>query len=308
MSIDTLIKEESGNLNNSLRCLSQLEKAIDRVIRAHYFNQDQWPQTIVLLNGTISNIRIWIDNLKSFDSLIEFYGLLAKLITELGLLISELWTICQPKAGKKRIKQSQKDHQRNSTFKSINSPLDHMIEHVEQSRSANGIIGVALEKAIKTQFDKNIICDFRRKMKHLLSNRGAKTYVFLCADKEEYMILIEDKKQFQSQVVDKLFNDACASGHKSSCVGKKAYVLCGYRKNARKTIMSGGQETFPIRMVQCKQCKQRFSVLPSFLPREKHYGIDIIANVFQNILLYAHSLQATLQNLTMLGKGGVKSK
>ncbi|MGA1871395.1 MAG: hypothetical protein ACMUJM_22935 [bacterium] len=51
----------------------------------------------------------------------------------------------------------------------------------------------------------------------------------------------------------------------------------------------------------------RFSLLPSFLPREKHVGINIIGHVFQNILLFSQSIQAAVENLKMIPKA-VKSK
>ena len=44
--------------------------------------------------------------------------------------------------------------------------------------------------------------------------------------------------------------------------------------------MPGGhEEEFPIRMVECLTCHERFSLLPSFLPREKHFCIDMIGSV-----------------------------
>jgi len=292
------------NFSNALRCMNQLEKAVDRLTRAHYFSQDQWPKTIVLLTETVNDIYIFMENIRKFD-LIEFYIILSRMISDLSLLIGELWIICKPKLGKKGIKKRQREHNKNALISSINSILLNLTERIEQSQVAHGIMGEALEKAATMQFDKDIIRRFRRKVKEFVSNRGVKTYIFPC-DEDEYMELIRDKEKFKSQVVEKLH---LRQNHQKSCIGHKGYVLCGYRKNDRKTIMNGGQqETFPIRMIECKASKQRFSVLPSFLPREKQYGIEIIANVLQNILLYAQSFQATLQNLTLLGEGRVKSK
>lgn len=86
-------------------------------------------------------------------------------------------------------------------------------------------------------------------------------------------------------------------------------MLCGCRKNPRKTIMpTGKQEIFQICMVKCKICKQRFSLLPSFLPREKNFGIEIIANVCQGIFRFAQSIQGALEHIKIIGPKRVKSK
>jgi hypothetical protein len=85
--------------------------------------------------------------------------------------------------------------------------------------------------------------------------------------------------------------------------------LCGFRKNPRKTVMlTGKQETFAIRMVRCETCGQKFSLLPSFLPREKNFAIDVIAGVCRNLFLFQSSLQAALQNTAHMGQGRVKGK
>jgi hypothetical protein len=57
--------------------------------------------------------------------------------------------------------------------------------------------------------------------------------------------------------------------------------------------MEGGKkEIYPIRMVQCLECSAEFSLLPGFLPREKHFGIDIIGNALRGILLFGQSYRA----------------
>jgi len=101
-----------------------------------------------------------------------------------------------------------------------------------------------------------------------------------------------------------------ATGHKPSCKVPKKYKLCGFRKNQRKTIMEGGrkQETFKIRMIQCTNCGQKFSLVPGFLPREKNFGIEIIANVCRGMSLFSQSIQGALENLKIMGKRSVKSR
>ncbi len=70
----------------------------------------------------------------------------------------------------------------------------------------------------------------------------------------------------------------------------------------------GKQETFKIRMIQCKNCGQKFSLVPSFLPREKNFGIEVIANVCRGMSLFSQSIQAALENLKIMGKRSVKSR
>jgi len=71
---------------------------------------------------------------------------------------------------------------------------------------------------------------------------------------------------------------------------------------------TGKQEIFQICMVKCKICKQRFSLLPSFLPREKNFGIEIIADVCQGIFRFAQSIQGALDHIKIIGPKSVKSK
>ena len=80
-------------------------------------------------------------------------------------------------------------------------------------------------------------------------------------------------------------------------------------------------------MVECSDCGQRFSLLPSFIPREKHYAIDIymkeltisssssfmlccvrwpdmavIGNVIRGIVLFSESLNAAFEKTEMCGR------
>ncbi|MDM8539414.1 hypothetical protein QUF70_21885, partial [Desulfobacterales bacterium HSG17] len=52
---------------------------------------------------------------------------------------------------------------------------------------------------------------------------------------------------------------------------------------------------------------QRFSLLPSFLPREKHYEIEIIGNIVRGIVLSGQSIRAALETFKLTG-AELKSK
>ena len=60
-------------------------------------------------------------------------------------------------------------------------------------------------------------------------------------------------------------------------------------------------------MVQCLRCRRKFSLVPSFLPREKHFCLNIIGRVFDNVLRFGMSIQGAMENLKLLKKP-VKSK
>jgi len=176
--------------------------------------------------------------------------------------------------------------------------LEHIAGYLEKWQS-DTVIGIEIEKGLQKTFENYCIKKYK-KGSIPLSGRGEKTYIFPCAHKEEYLFLVKDKRRFQAEVVDKLPEYTHATGHKPSCMGPQEYVLIGFRPHERKLILATGQqEQFPIRMVKCKNCKEKFSLLPSFLPREKHFAIDIIGQVFQNILLFSQSIQAALQNLAV---------
>ena len=60
-------------------------------------------------------------------------------------------------------------------------------------------------------------------------------------------------------------------------------------------------------MVQCKNCGKIFSVLSSFVSREKHYGVDVIGTVLEGLTKNGSSLQYS-QEITSLTGYPVKSK
>jgi len=57
-------------------------------------------------------------------------------------------------------------------------------------------------------------------------------------------------------------------------------------------------------MIRCSTCGAKFSLLPSFLAREKHFALDIIGHAVNKLVLFGQSLQATLADLAILVPGG----
>ena len=176
-------------------------------------------------------------------------------------------------------------------------------------KSGDSEISIALEIGVLKCFDKSIIKNLKIETKEPISKRGDKTYIFPYDDVENYHALVNDSKKFSVEVLDRINEYAHHTGHKPTCSGPKEYILFGSREKPRKTTMSGGEKReFPIRMIQCKTCKQKFSLMPSFLPREKNFGIEIIGHVYRNLYRFNLSLQGAIEDLKIIGKNSVKSK
>jgi len=279
-------------INDIKQSLTMLEKAQDRLARQCYHDPKQYPEIFLEIENYIIVIRSWINKREVFHSLQSFYVALSTLIDELGRLISQLWEICKPKKGKKGISKTQRDQQKYGIFHSIRTMINNIFSKLNNSKSNDSIIGVAFEIGVLRSFDQSIIKNLKKKMEDLISKRGDQTYIFPYDNIEGYCTLVKDNKKFRIEVVDKLDEYAHHTGHKPTCSGPKQYTLCGYRKNPRKTIMNGGeQKTFPIHMIQCKECKQKFSLVPSFLPREQNFGIEIIGHVYRNLYRFNLSMR-----------------
>ena len=234
--------------------------------------------------------------------------LLEVYIKELEHAIEQLIADTTPLDGKKRVNQSRLINEHKSLCQSIDNMVEHLGAFVRKSDTKETEIGIELEKALFRAFEKHCFQIHEKKVKASLSKRGKKTHIFPWSQKDEYLTLVPDEERFYREVVDKLGEYAHEMGHKDSCKGPKKYRLKGFRQNNRKIVVPGGhQEEFPIRMVKCVNCGERFSLLPSFLPREKHFCIDMIGSVLEGILRFGQSLQGALQNFKISGSE-LKSK
>jgi len=298
-----------SEVDNVMRTLAMLQKALDRLGRLNYFGREQYPPVFLAVEDTVNDIREWLRENRIYCSLQMLYQSLNGLIETLTDMICKLWDTCKPKPGKKEVKRTRRTREKKSLFKSIDTMVSNIRKSIEGSLCSDTLIAVELERAVSAAVDEIVVKKFTEKINNIVSQRGEKTYVFPCKSGEEYSILVRDKKRFISEVVDKLDIYSHPTGHKPSCSGVNKYTLCGFRKNPRKTrTKTGKQEVFDIRMVRCECCRQKFSLLPSFLPREKNFDIDIIGNVCRNMFLFQLSIQGALANTTLMGEGRVKSK
>jgi hypothetical protein len=310
-SNQTIDHEESfsdaKDLVNILRILSMLEKALNRTVRQKYYARRQYPEIFFQIENTINSLRTWIQTYQVFCMLTTFNMLLEIYIKEIEHAIEQLIENTTPLNGKKRVSQSRLINEHKRLCQSLDNMVEHLGIFVRKSDTKETEIGIEFEKALLRAFEKHCFQIHDKKVKAGLSMRGDKTYIFPFSQKDDYASLVRDKERFCREVIEKLGEYAHETGHKDSCKGPK-YRLRGFRQNNRKTVMPGGhQEEFPIRMVECLTCHERFSLLPSFLPREKHFCIDIIGSVLEGILRFGQSLQAALQSFKISG-GELKSK
>ena len=250
---------DGKQVDNIKRTLTMLEKALERVLRRNYYNREQYPPLALEIEEQIKVLRGWVKDYQLYSSFQSFRVQVGLAMKELEGKIGQLMALCKPSAGKRRVRKNQQVQEHLELCKSIDAMLDHIAEYLEKWQS-DTVIGIAIEKGLQRAFENQCIKK-HEKESHPVSGRGEKTYIFACASKEEYLYLVNDKRRFTAEVVDKLNGYPHATGHKSSCRGPKEYVLIGFRPHDRKIIMpTGQQEQFPVRMVKCKNCKERLSV------------------------------------------------
>ena len=293
---------------NILRILTLLEQRLNQVARKNYHNRSQYPEIFFEIESSLHAIRTWIQDFRFFCGVATFGPMLIVCIEELSVLIESFFDMATPMKGKKKTKRNILFQEQKRKRESIRKMLNHVKKKVENIDSCDASIGCELEEALVKSFQHHLEGGYRNRIRPSVSKRGEKTYVFPWSDKKDYLKLVGNRNRFKKEVADNLESCAHTTGHKDSCKQPKKYVLAGFRSTARKTLMEGGeQENFPIRMVKCVDCGQRFSMIPSFLPREKHFGINLIGNIIRIITLRGGSLHAAMESFDLTG-GSIKSR
>jgi len=295
-------------LNNIMRGLTMLEKALNRLMRNNYYDRSQYPPIFFLIEILISSIREWISGYKSFSGTKNFSFLSSLLLSELHDMVDELIHTINSEKGKKQISKKQKDTAKKSFRKKFDSILDKIASGIESLENYDTDMSEQLEKYVEQSFEKHIVKDATEKVIFLGSSRGEKTIIFPFSDPEKYDELVSDRKLFREKVLKNFINSEHQTGHKKTCCEKeKSYSLIGFRSTPRKVKMKNGEKrVFEIRMGKCKTCGEKFSFLPSFLPREKHFEINIIGTLVRNVLLFSNSIRSVYE--TMKDFCGIKSK
>jgi hypothetical protein len=303
----TIDEQDSANnliLNNILRGLTMLDNSLDRLMRNNFYDRAQYPEHYFDVKSLLINIREWISDYKMFSGTENFTYSLSMLLTELSQVIIDLFDVISSENGKKQVSKKQKEKQKESIHLSMNKILDKISLAINSLNTFDTDMSAQMEKFVKRTFEKymNKAHDIKDR---LLSSRGEKTIVFPFSNPDNYADMISDSKRFKSEILEKL--SPHQSGHKNNCSNRNSYSLIGFRSNPRKTKMKDNKKhKYEIRMGKCKSCGEKFSFLPSFLPREKHFGIEIIGNLLRNILLFNESIRAAFESLNDFVK--VKSK
>jgi len=293
---------------NILRIISMIEKKIEQIARRNYNSRSQYPKVFFQIQSMLHVLRTWIKKYGQFCNLPVFAVLLGDYLSRISVLTGELIKICEPVNGKKSVKKTRLEKEQEGFKKSVNKMLANIFEALLGFKTNDTEIEFHFENALIKAFENHCLQEYKKEIQKHISSRGDKTCIFPCSDREDYLAIVEDKKRFQAEVVEKLKNYKHASGHMPGCKCSGKYWLKGFRASKRKPVLQGGQQhEFPIRMVQCADCGQRFSLLPSFLPREKHFGIDIIGNIVRGVVLFGQSLHAAL-NIFKLTGAEIKSR
>ncbi len=304
-----IYKENENLLLNFLRCLIMLEKTLERIARQNYNNRSQYPELFIEIEQAILAVRTWIECHKIFSGFPIFQTVLAVFVESVTDKIAVLIKTSRPANGKKQMKKSFRTRQQEQLYKSVDSMVGHLLQFQDKLQIFEEPMSDKIGKALIESFKKNCFKEYKKRRNDQVSQRGEKSYVFPWKDPSQYLILVADKKRFKIEVINKLGGYAHATGHKPGCKCQKKYKMRGFRSIPRKTYMLGGEkQEFPIRMAECVSCGQRFSLLPSFLPREKNFSIDVIGQVLRGIVLFAESINGVLENMKHLFGKEIKSK
>lgn len=292
-------KEAMGNI---LRVLSMLEKAFDRLKRKTW-HPDQYPDMVSEIDALLNSIRTWIESHRAFFTTSTFIWNLGVSIEKVGRLIEELIAECEPVDGKKREKKSRSIKERVALTESLSAMTERLADMTDSLKPSDTDVGIEMEKALSISFEQHLSKTTVPQKKEPISQRGRKTIVFPCSDADHYLVLVDDRLKFRDSVVKKLSSMGHISGHHPDCKGDKGYRMKGFRKSPRKPIMKGGEKRkIPIRMVECNGCGEKFSLLPSFLPREKHFCIEIIGGILRSICLFAQSIRGAFESTDLTGR------
>jgi len=185
----------------------------------------------------------------------------------------------------------------------IKGMIDILYNYSEKLEYVDPQICESIKKALIESFERNCLKPHDFRHREIVSQRGEKTWIFPWKTPKNYHELVEDGNRFKHEIVERLKNYKHGAGHKADCKCPGDYKLKGFRRCPRKTVMPGGdKEEFQIRMVECSDCGQKFSLLPSFIPREKHFSIDIIGSVLRSIVLFGKSLNGAFESFEMCGR------
>jgi len=289
---------------NSLRTLLMLENAVKRLVRQNFLNPSQAPESLKTIISTIAELRARILSYKYFGNVPAYMALVIASIEDLSRLVSELIVSCPCGKGKKQKSNKIKEAELNNLIKSIKEMLSKLRFYYSPKTTGTNIedtISDSILKEFKSWYEQHI-------SKSSVRGRGKQTCIFPFMNIEKYISNITDNEWFKRNILKKLDQFVPEAGHKKNCdKNRRSYRLKGFRPNNRKVIVPGRTVEAPVRLVQCKECGKIFSVLPSFISREKHYSVDLIGKALEGILLRGVCIRYAQEIMELTGNP-VKSK
>jgi hypothetical protein len=300
-----------------LRRLTMLKKAVIRLVRRIYTARKQYPECVRHFEHLCMRLHTWLRMYAHLWSQPVFQRLLLEFLQRLRQQYGLVRDLCAPetapaatkghsiKKGKKGKKGA--GSRTRETYRDLCGRIEGMLRDldgavVERSAPSVGCFACALETALRTVFEAITIPAHAPPPP---SQRGVHTVVFPSRNPREYGIWIADRTRVKQEVVAHLGREIPVTGHAPGCACHTRYRMKGFRGTPRKCRMIGGQQAvFRIRMVECLECGQCFSLLPSFLAREKQYALEIIGHVVEKLTLFGQSLSACLKDLGILSPGG----
>ncbi len=287
-----------------LRRLSMLKKAVGRLVRRAFSSRRHYPDIFSRIEKDLERLRAWIRTYASFWRLPAFQRILNEGLQSLHGLIRQLQQACQPDVTPGKRQKSRVWQTYRKQCRALEKMLASSLETPPASRSHGRVFEAALEAALRTA-SARLQPDRPSHTPGPVSQRGERTIVFPWGQLTGYHEMVSDARRFRRDVLEPLEQAMQRQGHGPCCSASPRYKLIGCRSQSRKPVLSGGQQAeVPIRMMQCTNCDAKFSLLPSFLAREKHTALDIIGHIVRKLTLCEQSLQSTLLDLEMLIPGG----
>jgi hypothetical protein len=95
-----------NRIDDILRVITMLEKALNRLMRRCYYSPNQYPPIILDVEDMLSELRSWIQGYKDYSFLAGFSLLPGLTIKNLADMIETLMVECRPLRGKKEVKKN----------------------------------------------------------------------------------------------------------------------------------------------------------------------------------------------------------
>ena len=197
-----------------------------------------------------------------FDGVKAFFAVASLCLKELSNIVNVLAERIKPVSRKKLVKRTKRDKDCLALFKTSDDMLEHMAKLLCEAAPRDTVVSLEMEKAVLKAFEVHCSRKIEKETEEIASDRGEKTYIFPWDDPDGYVELVGDRIKFKTEVAEFPEKNAYAAGRKPHCEDSSGYRLCGFRQKPRRTFAVDGKREFPIRMVQCRSCNRRFSMVP----------------------------------------------